>query len=365
MLTILILQKEGAEMHDTLEQKKRQDWIDIVKFWGMIAIVWGHTLDSGDVHRYLYSFHIPLFFFVIGLFFTSPKLSFWRFTIKKAKSLLIPYFSFAIISVLIFFVLGNLASITLNEDTSENSLSANLLEILTGNCRANRPLWFLPCMFCCYILCFAISRIVKSRPIYIKRIVAFSVAVVSFAICFLNEEFLNINALFFKVDVAIFMLAFVSVGYLVKPLLLKRFNVFVAALLAIPLLIAGGITAFGNSTIMYLSNNYRNVPLFFISAILTIMGFCILSILISRCNLKIITAPLVYVGKRTLPILLMHKFPILFFQVIVPWTKQSMAENDPFIGLVVAIISIAMCLGVDMLMIKIKGMLHKKPIRNA
>lgn len=28
-------------MHDKPEQKTRLDWIDILKFWGIIAIVWG------------------------------------------------------------------------------------------------------------------------------------------------------------------------------------------------------------------------------------------------------------------------------------------------------------------------------------
>ena len=89
------------------EKKLRLEWVDITKFWGILAIVWGHTLSSGDVHRYLYSFHVPLFFYTVGLVFTGSELSFWHFTAKKAKALLIPYFTFAIISILIFSVFGS------------------------------------------------------------------------------------------------------------------------------------------------------------------------------------------------------------------------------------------------------------------
>lgn len=96
-------------MNNIEAPKKRQGWIDIVKFFGIVAIVWGHTVSVGDVQQYLYSFHVPLFFFVVGLFFASPKLSFFRFTAKKAKDLLVPYFLFAIISILIFSVLGRFA----------------------------------------------------------------------------------------------------------------------------------------------------------------------------------------------------------------------------------------------------------------
>lgn len=344
-------------MRDKLDPNVRKDWIDIVKFWGMLAIVWGHTLSSGNVRHYLYSFHVPLFFFVIGLFFAPPKQSFWKFTAKKAKALLIPFFSFAIISILIFFVLGNLAATALEEDISGNSLPANLVEMLTGQCRANRPLWFLPSMFCCYILCFLITRILGNRNIFVKRIAALGIAVISLVLCFLNEEIYHIDALFFKVDVAVFMLAFVAVAYLLKPLFSKRLAPALGVLLAMLLLAAGGIAAFANSQVEYLNNQYGNVFLFFTSSLLTIVGFCILSIVMTQSNIKMLTAPFVYVGKRTLPILLMHKFPILFFQVIFPWTKEPMKANDPFVGLVVAIISIAGCLVVDVLLRKIVAIL--------
>ena len=90
-----------------------------------------------------------------------------------------------------------------------------------------------------------------------------------------------------------------------------------------------------------------------------------LSILMTQCNWKIITAPLVYIGKHTLPILLMHKFPILFFQVIFPWTKQPMKENNPFVGLFVATVSIAACLGVDVFMQKAIDMFRAKAEHSA
>ena len=342
------------------EKKLRLEWVDITKFWGILAIVWGHTLSSGDVHRYLYSFHIPLFFYTVGLVFTGSELSFWHFTAKKAKALLIPYFTFAIISILIFSVFGSLAGAELNVDVSGYSLPANLLEMLTGQCRANSPLWFLPCIFCCYIFCYILSRIVENWHVYPKRVAALAVASVSLALCCFNERFFKMNALVFKVDVAVFMLAFVSAAYLLKPLLQKRMKPVIAVVLSALLLAAGGIMAFANSTVKYLSNHYGNVFLFFTGAGLTVTGLCILSILISQANMKKISALLAYIGKRTLPILLMHKFPILFFRVIVPWTKQPMKENDPVVGLVVAIVSIAACLGVDVFLARIMDMMGIK-----
>jgi fucose 4-O-acetylase-like acetyltransferase len=91
-------------------QQPRLLWVDVLKFFGILAIVWGHTLSSGAVRQYLYSFHVPLFFFAIGLYFKPSKTPFGCFCKEKAISLLFPYFAFAVISVLIFAVLGGLAS---------------------------------------------------------------------------------------------------------------------------------------------------------------------------------------------------------------------------------------------------------------
>lgn len=348
-------------MNNKLEQKTRLDWIDIVKFWGILAITWGHTLSGGDVHQYLYSFHVPLFFFVIGLFFTPPKISFWQFTAKKAVALLIPYFSFAIISILIFSVLGQYAVAALGRGLSDNSLFKDLLEMLTGKCRANRPLWFLPSMFLCYLLCFGLARIIEKKSIRVKYSVAILVILVSIAFLWVNESILKIQALFWKIDVAIFMLAFVAAAFLMKTFFMKHFKLYVYVLLSLSLLLVGGKIAFMNSVIGYLSNNYGNIFLFFMSAMCTIVGFCFISIVLTQRNLRFITKPLAYVGRRTLPVLLMHKFPILFFQVIFPWTKQPMKANNAIVGFVVAVISIIACLTVDIVFRKLfRALLMKK-----
>lgn len=346
-------------MHNKLE-KTRIDWVDIVKFWGILAIVLGHTLRSGSVRQYLFSFHVPLFFFVIGLFFTAPKLSFWRFTAKKAKDLLVPYFFFAIISILIFSVLGTFAASALDQDVAGNSLPANFLEMLAGQCRANRPLWFLPSMFCCYIICFGLARILKNQSSRIAKIAASLVIAISIAFCFINESFFNVDSLFWKIDVAVFMLAFVAAAFLMKPLFAKRLPLGVSTLLALLLLAGGGAIGLVNAPVIYLENYYGNAFLFYIGAFCSVAGFCFLSIVLSQCKWQLLRRPLVYVGKRTLPILLMHKFPILFFQVIFPWTKQPLKDDNFLVSLLVSIISIAACLAVNVLLQKLFAAIFQK-----
>ena len=74
--------------------KERVSYIDVAKGLGILLIVFGHSriLSNGnsEIHRIVYSFHVPLFFFISGLFL-NPNEIFWVFFIKKTDSLLKPY----------------------------------------------------------------------------------------------------------------------------------------------------------------------------------------------------------------------------------------------------------------------------------
>ena len=81
---------------------KRFEWIDILKGIGIILVVVGHSNFSFAkattamfIQKYIYSFHMPLFFFVSGYLFVKDKYSnFKRFLRVKTKTLMIPYFFF-------------------------------------------------------------------------------------------------------------------------------------------------------------------------------------------------------------------------------------------------------------------------------
>ena len=50
-------------------------WLDALKCFAMFLVIWGHVIQYGvtdylenDIHIGIYSFHMPLFFMVSGLF---------------------------------------------------------------------------------------------------------------------------------------------------------------------------------------------------------------------------------------------------------------------------------------------------------
>ena len=82
--------------------KERVHWIDIAKGLGIIAVVIGHIYHNKTMFNWLYSFHMPLFFFVAGYLYKQkdmlPDLK------RRIQTIVIPYFSLGSI-VLLYWAL--------------------------------------------------------------------------------------------------------------------------------------------------------------------------------------------------------------------------------------------------------------------
>lgn len=131
--------------------------IDIAKAFGMLLIIWGHIRLDGMTHSFVYSFHIPLFFFLSGIFFNRSNYhDFKLFVRKRIDSLLIPYVCYSFFFWLIWV---GFSSIT---NTIENPWSP-LLQTLLAQGSDNFlvhdvPLWFVPCLFVMELQYYMISR---------------------------------------------------------------------------------------------------------------------------------------------------------------------------------------------------------------
>ena len=84
---------------------KRIEYIDIARGIGILLVVLGHNdfaLVSPFAYKVIYSFHMPLFFFLSG-YFINPSIGFWEFIKKRFNSLLKPYL-FTIFMIYFFSV---------------------------------------------------------------------------------------------------------------------------------------------------------------------------------------------------------------------------------------------------------------------
>ena len=87
----------------------------------------------------------------------------------------------------------------------------------------------------------------------------------------------------------------------------------------------------------YSISRYENLLVFYLCAFSSVLGYTMLTQFVSG---KLFS----YVGRNTLPILLMHKFPIVFFQLFL---TKTMAKSDTLgvaIALVMAVAACAMSL---------------------
>jgi fucose 4-O-acetylase-like acetyltransferase len=129
--------------------KERIGWIDALRGFAMICVVFGHMHITSKEEAFFYGFHLPLFFIISGMAYglhtRKPNEQFLPLVKNKAKRFLLPYFAMQLFVVpfwwYIFKVLGD----------SQKSVISIIKGILYSNemmCTApSNAMWFLPTMF--------------------------------------------------------------------------------------------------------------------------------------------------------------------------------------------------------------------------
>ncbi|WP_278462701.1 acyltransferase family protein [Stutzerimonas kunmingensis] len=141
--------------------ERRINWIDSLKFIGIFYIYLGHLGGSaGNLYPFVFSFHVPLFFFISGCFAsTRTRTSFRQFTIDKFKQLMIPYFVYSLLSIVVYLL-------CIPATDSFGVVASLALKALLG-VRNETPygpsLWFLPCIFVTALIFRAACTITTNR----------------------------------------------------------------------------------------------------------------------------------------------------------------------------------------------------------
>jgi fucose 4-O-acetylase-like acetyltransferase len=148
----------------------RFHWIDSLKGFGIILVVLAHNSLPVAIDTYIFSFHMPLFFFISGFLFDFGKYteSATSFVKSKIKSLIVPYFCFAALTGMFCFLLD--AAFQPGVTNIEFFKSSALYEIysilyaLGPLVSYNQPLWFLPCLFVTELLFYVFVKKCKREP---------------------------------------------------------------------------------------------------------------------------------------------------------------------------------------------------------
>ncbi len=86
-----------------MNQKKRLEYMDIAKGIGMLAIIIGHA--GVLFEKYVFPFHVPLFFIISG-YFINLKKDFGTYAKAKVKQLLLPYIVTSFVVILELTILA-------------------------------------------------------------------------------------------------------------------------------------------------------------------------------------------------------------------------------------------------------------------
>ena len=251
--------------------RERERWADILKGIGAILVVIGHlVLYEGNAKIYIYSFHMPLFFFISGYLYHHTK-GFKSFCIRKVKSLLVPYFVFAFISIVVTYFLEGIY-------LSKSEILTNYF-FVNGSFAFNSSLWFLIIMFFVLILFYFIKENVKID----KPILTIIILLLLLVICI----FFNTNQikLYFGLEIVPHALLIFYIGYLYK-LYKNKINKFINRVLhnnlsfilqTVILLVISFYLSLVNGRVNMSTSIYNNYFLYLFVAIISIYVYVLIS----------------------------------------------------------------------------------------
>ena len=250
-----------------MANRSRINWIDWAKSTSMFLVVLGHCHIQSSYQlttQVIYSFHIPLFFYLSGLL--SPKNFSKSSLLKDCKYIIAPYFVFGTLLIITHSLLSG--------DFSFSFYYTNIGSLFVGDDACIGAIWFLPALFICKQLYFLYQRI--GRGSIITHALLFTLSL--FPAYYISSN--NINLPLFA-DSALFGLPFFLIGSksltIIEGKVNKNIPIIIGAIVSFTLTI---ILSSHNGFVSIATCSYgNNLLLYYINAftgIAAITGTCLL-----------------------------------------------------------------------------------------
>ncbi|WP_412988375.1 acyltransferase family protein [Pediococcus siamensis] len=260
---------------------KRIKWVDLAKGIGIILVVYGHVIlgvhDAGLSlnglnynlqHSFIYTFHMPLFFFLSGLFAkrwvgrpTKVALS------QKMRTLLFPYIVWGIIQGIIMALFS-----------SSTNGSTNFIDIIKLPIQPFGQFWFVYDLFWIFLLFYVMEHLFK---LSLKKIF-----LLSFILCFVSQ-WISI----WQFGRIFYYLPFFIAGVYLGPRQLKFKK---------PVIISGFILFIFINLLRYFVNwgGFQVV----VDVLTAFTGILLVIMLVQKFDSKLLS----YIGRRSLDVYLLH-----------------------------------------------------------
>lgn len=273
--------------------------IDYAKCIGIVLIIVGHFLPKDNCLRtVIYSFHVPLFFFLAGMLYNNEK-SIREVLITKTKRILFPYTYWFIISSLLYFLNGQWREIDF----------IKLYFFIGGTTIWNSVLWFLPVIYFNYFLS---VLLLNGKSNSTSRKYAIVSSILSFLVTIIIYE-TQVPMTFFGIDKTIHMWGYFLLGFWFREEYAEqicnkqnKYNAIASILLFISLIIMVLINQ--GEMLSVLGGTYGNIYIYIPCAI--IMSIAI----IFMCNSFDESRWREFVSKNTIFYMCTHYFFLYFWQ---------------------------------------------------
>ncbi len=317
----------------------RIEWIDISRGMGIYLVILGHLVVSGTgLSIWIFSFHMPLFFFLSGYLSKLGKDSFITSLKKIINRLIVPYFVFVGIGFLISLI------IPIWRPNNYRIVLYDIFYNVQPESLHVGQLWFLFCLAIVqFLFLFFLKMKIKKKLIIFILIFVF--ALISFFMEYLKIGFF-IDGIFYKLpwkfDSAMMGLSFFSAGYYIKNLQLisftnnfyktKKINKVLIFFLLLEInvlfsLILNSGSSF-DASINLGANIYGNLFYFLVASW---AGICCIIYIANLIKKNLILS---HIGKNSLSIFASHSFFLYFYSYILSMIFNCSFEimkNIPFL----------------------------------
>ena len=229
--------------------KERIVWLDYGKAIAIYLVVLAHTALYKPAEGFIYTFHMPFFFFMSGYLFSYSKYpSYMEFVKRRFRQLLVPYVVINIITYLLWLlVLRNVGS-DAGEDVGALSPLMAAVTVNATEMVHDVPLWFLAALFMVENLYYLLYRNARYRVVVTLLLLLLAV---------LNNTY-NTVRLPFCIDISLVALLFYRLGNVMREkgnILFKWYLFVLSAVVTVAVFMLNGKVAMH-------ANYYNNIFLF-------------------------------------------------------------------------------------------------------
>jgi len=322
--------------------RDRKDFVDIAKGLTILLVVIEHNVFIYKYHittqAIILSFHMPLFYFVSGLFFSSSE-SLTVLTKKRFNSLLKPYF----VSCFLFFFLKSI------KDFQLGNIWYFISGVLYGTGESlswpYEQLWFLTSLFVTILACSFLYSVLKRVNSVWERSIFLCILLVGGILCIKQISTFPNGGLPWNIDLLGITVFFYALGFETRKWIFRVKGVpvqhfFIALLVFIALHYFFTISLNDPHT---LHLNLRKYDHLFVNSIEAVSGIFVIIFLSVAIDIHIqfISHIFSYIGQRSLTVFVFH---LLLMPYIGNAGKAFLAEDSLFLFALTILLTVGITL---------------------